>query len=220
VSSTLQPALLCPSPLLSTCSLLFPLLCPSPLLSTCSLLVPLLCSFLCLRCCGATSLSLSTLQSCSNIYSTMRGAPSNDKFCPTPPSLSIYSGTSGPLDTINTYVAEHLLRISTSAPDIDVVTFFRRYQAGFTVTAPDPVVSVCDLSRENGFSDFGRNVFNAFRTISCNESDPESAPDQMCPAYASQETSNCSMSFNLTSRNPSCYSVDPVISATLKASTC
>ena len=162
---------------------------------------------------------MSALRSCSNPYSIWQGAPSNDLFCPSPPSLSIYADSSGSLDTLNTYVAEHLLRTSTSAPDIDVVTFFRRYQAGFTVTAPDPVVSVCDNSRENGASDLGLTAFGLYRTFSCNQSDPVAVPDQMCLAYTNPDLSNCTLNYNLTSRTRSCYSADPFLTATLQART-
>lgn len=49
----------------------------------------------------------------------------------------------GILSSINTFVAQQVLMES----DKDPVVFFRRYQAGFSVTAPDPTYSVCNCQR-------------------------------------------------------------------------
>ena len=38
---------------------------------------------------------------------------------------------------------EHLIK---EARRLDPATFFRRYQAGFTLTPKDPVISICDCS--------------------------------------------------------------------------
>ena len=167
------------------------------------------------RCCKATDIRFSVLSTCTNPLTFSFAAPSNDLFCPTPPALSIYSTTSGLLDTINTFVAEHLLRTSTSTQDLDVVTFFRRYQAGFTVTAPDPIVSICDNLKTNGSSLLGRLAFGGLRSLSCNESDPTEA-DQTCLAYTSPVLTNCTLNASLTSRTPSCFSVDPITAGFLQ----
>lgn len=99
----------------------------------------------CLSCCTATDIQSSVLPSCSRPGSVF-GSVENSGFCPSPPSLSASdvgatATASGTLDAINTYVAEQLLIRSV---ELDQAVFFRRYLAGFTLAAQDPVFSVCN----------------------------------------------------------------------------
>ncbi len=99
-------------------------------------------------CCTATDILTSVLPSCSRPGSIF-GSVENGGFCPSPPSLSASdvgatATASGTLDAINTYVAEQLLIRSL---ELDEAVFFRRYLAGFTLAAQDPVFSVCNCQR-------------------------------------------------------------------------
>ncbi len=94
-----------------------------------------------------------------------------------------------------------------------MVTFFRRYQAGFTVTAPDPIGAFCDTVKMDGDSPSGQAVFGRLSTLSCNESDL-AEPDQTCPVYTSRAFTNCTAN-TLTSMNGSCYNIDPIIASLL-----
>ena len=64
--------------------------------------------------------------------------------CPAPPELDyedIYTNTTGPLDSDNTFVAEYLLRKATKrVPSV----FFQEVQAGFVFGYNEPMQKQCD----------------------------------------------------------------------------
>ena len=118
---------------------------------------------------------------------------SSESFCPSPPSLSLFANKSGRLDTMNTYVAEYLLRASL---ELDPIVFFRRYQAGFTITAQDPIVSICDCNNCTLFERLTIEMRNS------------SEPEDTCPVYLAEFSRKSNET--LCSNQPSCFSVEPL----------
>lgn len=113
------------------------------------------------------------------------------------------------LNSSNTYVAEHLIR---EAVRMDQAIFFRRYQAGITVAARDPIYSVCDCE-DSGVGDEDETgacaYLNALKPCdpaggNCSVYSYESA---QCPAEDEGEFSrNGSLCDRTDDR---CYAVDP-----------
>ncbi|XP_019852385.1 PREDICTED: ATP-binding cassette sub-family A member 3-like [Amphimedon queenslandica] len=102
----------------------------------------------CLNCCNATR---NRLPSCTNpryqiIDSNYPYTPASE-YCPVPPKVSLedYSDPVGPLDDINTFVAEHLLSLQDSDP-----SFYRTVLGGFTVSSRAPTHSVCGCEETEG----------------------------------------------------------------------
>ena len=108
------------------------------------------------------------LLSCTNpIYNYLSGLnpPFNSgQFCPSPPKLSYTAASatspSGPLESENVYVAELLLRVAT---DLTTDVFFRRFQAGFSLTVREPRHSVCGCTQPEDVCD-GTQYFSALNT--------------------------------------------------------
>lgn len=110
----------------------------------CCLTIPLiLCS-----CCQST-VSRDVLRSCSNpFFLTYPSSPSRSRLCPSPPKLSYTAASAsqpaGLLQSQNVYIAELLLRTAQEeTPDV----FFRRFQAGFSLTVREPPHSVCGCTQ-------------------------------------------------------------------------
>ena len=98
-------------------------------------------------CCNATE---SQLPTCSNpLFQTgtpyQASDPTSDTFCPTPPSVAVGSQETGPLDSMNVYVAEQLLRVSL---DVDPAVFFQQFVAGYVTHSPDSPYSTCACEDE------------------------------------------------------------------------
>ena len=151
----------------------------------------------CLTCCD----SINRIDSCTFPTSVYVSPPTNGSRCPSPPSLSLYSTTTGPLDTTNTFVAEYLLR---SASKLGAVPFFRTYQAGFTVAAQDPIISACGCTRIGGKSEKGCNLYQRLGLTPCNSL-------ETCPYYHYVSPFMCPIKqFNetLCRKTPICYSVE------------
>ena len=118
-------------------------------------------------CCNST-ISSNVLSSCTNpLYNYLNfGQPTRSQFCPSPPKLSYSAASSmpqpsGPLDSQNVYVAELLLELATDlTPDI----FFRRFQAGFSLTTREPRHSVCGCTQPNDVCE-GTSYFTALNTM-------------------------------------------------------
>ena len=53
----------------------------------------------------------------------------------------------GALDSETTFVAEDLMRF-IDQEDVDTVSFFRRYQAGYTITTRDPPYAACGCQND------------------------------------------------------------------------
>jgi len=125
----------------------------------------------------------------------------NSTFCPSPPTISLHSTASGPLDTTNTYVAEYILDLASKIG----AQFFRVYQAGFTVSKLDPMVEVCDCAKSDGKSLRGCSIFEYIGKNSCEK--------QQCSTYIYGIFHQCSrpLLFNETicTENPICYDVEP-----------
>ena len=68
-------------------------------------------------------------------------------LCPSPPPVTVGTQPNGAIDSENTFVAEHLLNLSTS---LQPSVFFGRFLAGFVMSSRDPPYSVCGCS--DGFS--------------------------------------------------------------------
>ena len=108
-------------------------------------------------CCNST-VTGDVLSSCSNpLYNYLNGInqPSRTQFCPTPPKLSYSAASasqqpSGPLESENVYIAEVLLRV---ARDLTPDVFFRRFQAGFSLTSREPPHSVCGCTQPDSVCD-------------------------------------------------------------------
>ncbi len=160
--------------------------------------------YVCLsRCCSASDPMKSSLSSCTH---PLQPSPTNnDNFCPSPPSLSLYSDTSGPLDTDNTFIAEHLLRLSTSVGEQDTGSFLRRYQAGFTIAPQDPLVTACGYDMANKWKTFqSSGPFDSLYPYPCNSTDfdcPTLVDGSLCPTNRS--------GMNLLRKNGVCFSVEP-----------
>ena len=149
-------------------------------------------------CCTA----LHQMPSCTYPTSINRFPSTNSSLCPSPPSISLHStAASGPLDTINTYVAEYILDVASKIGS----RFFRVYQAGFTVAKLDPIVDVCDCAKSDGKSIRGCSIFEYLGKRSCEV--------QKCSTYIYRIFRQCSrrLLFNETicTKNPSCYDVEP-----------
>ena len=105
-------------------------------------------------CCTST-VTGDILSSCTNpLYNYLNGIgqPTRSQFCPSPPKLSYSAASqpSGPLENENVYVAELLLR---TASDLTPDVFFRRFQAGFSLTTREPRHSVCGCSQPDDVCD-------------------------------------------------------------------
>lgn len=150
--------------------------------------------------------------SCSH-PANIRGSTNNNNFCPNPPSLDVSStlGTtlSGTLSSVNTYVAEYLISEAIAA---DPAVFYRQYQAGFTITEQDPILSVCGCGRDD------RNVPGSGICRVLDLVEPCGAIEN-CPVYSlpSQDCMNISMRPNLC-EGDSCYNVDATSSDFIKVS--
>ena len=94
------------------------------------------------RCCEATSAQLET---CSvPIY--QNSLANTEDFCPTPPVVSVGSQETGALDSVNVYVAEHLL---TVIEEVELALFFQQFAAGFVVHSLDPPYAACGDENED-----------------------------------------------------------------------
>jgi len=165
----------------------------------------------CLTCCD----SINKIDSCTFPTSVYISAPTNASGCPSPPSLSLHSSIRGPLDTTSTFVAEYLLRKSSKA---GAVSFYRSYQAGFTVASQDPIVSSCDCPRVNGISLKGCIVFQRLGLTPC-----YSSPGETCPRYHYVSPFQCptkQINETLCRKKPECYSVEPYSSDFLQNIAC
>ena len=148
----------------------------------------------CLKCCAAYRKP----NSCT--YPSTKYLPTA-KNCPSPPSLSLYSNTIGPLDTTNTYVMEYILRL---AKKIGAVPFFRTYQAGFTIARQEPLISLCDCAKVEGKSARGCSIFEGLQESRCNRNDP-------CPVFRVGFPGVCPLRpFNetLCRKEPTCFKSD------------
>ena len=97
-------------------------------------------------CCNSTA-TRNVLRSCSNPLFEFLGSPSKNFICPSPPKLS-YTAASvqqpqGLLESQNVYVAELLLQ---KAQDLTPDVFYRRFQAGFSLTVREPSHTICGCS--------------------------------------------------------------------------
>ena len=97
------------------------------------------------------------MKSCSNPLSLIFPFESftSGRFCPVPPKLSYSSlqksGPRGHLESDNIYIAEYLLRTADSIkPDV----FFRRFQAGFSLSYSEPSYSICGCNATQDICDF------------------------------------------------------------------
>ncbi len=148
----------------------------------------------CLKCCFAYKPE----RSCSSFYTWGR---SEDQFCPSPPLISLHSSTTGPLDTINTFVNEYILRLASR---IGFVRFFQTYQAGFTVSSQGPLIGVCDCERMDGKSVRGCSIFDVVQDRDCNRNP--------CPMLEVSSPNRCDLKpYNetLCGPNPPCYTIEP-----------
>lgn len=97
-------------------------------------------------CCNSTA-SRNVLRSCSNPLFEFLGSPSKNEICPSPPKLSYTAASAqqpqGLLESQNVYVAELLLQ---EAQRLTPEVFFRRFQAGFSLTVREPSHTVCGCS--------------------------------------------------------------------------
>ena len=160
-------------------------------------------------CCNATNIETSVFPTCSRPFTLFRPVGSNSDLCPTPPSLSISSETTGALDSLNTYTAEYLLN---QASEIDPLIFFHRFQAGFTLSAQDPIFSVCDCQRSVPNIPFsGACLFLDLPSVcdsigECPVYSLVTRPDQ-CPAINATSMLDCNGSL-CDAGSSDCYSVD------------
>ena len=133
------------------------------------------------RCCQSTTTdheSQNILKSCTNPLSLVFpfNSLTSGEFCPTPPKLSYSSFQKsiprGPLESDNIYIAEHLLRTAdTIKPDV----FFRRFQAGFSLSYSEPSYSVCGCNATQDTYNF----ISPLRTSSSGQC-PRYSIDQQC----------------------------------------
>lgn len=93
-----------------------------------------------LSCCEARRYQL---PSCSNpgfqqLCDVPNCAPDQTNFCPIPPKLTLedLENPDGPLDNMNTFVAEYILRNSDAS-------YFQNVLGGLTISRQEPVNSVC-----------------------------------------------------------------------------
>ena len=150
----------------------------------------------CLTCC----LAVNEMDSCSVISFFLPHQRTN-RFCPSPPSLSLYSSTTGPLDTTNTFVAEYILRLTEA---VGTIHFFQAYQAGFTIAAQDPIFSGCDCGKVQGKSSHGCTLLKELGTNPCHNNDP-------CPIYRYIHPKECpskQLNETLCRQKPTCYDVE------------
>ena len=91
------------------------------------------------------------------------------QFCPSPPKLSYGAASqpSGPLESENVFIAEVLLRL---AADLTPDVFFRRFQAGFSLTTREPRHSVCGCTQPDDVCEES-TYFSALSTGVDNETD-------------------------------------------------
>ena len=152
----------------------------------------------CFSCCN----SQYRINSCSFPTSFVSSLAGNFTSCPTPPFVSLYSNTRGPLSTVYTYVDEYILRLAeTTGQD-----FYRQYQAGFTTAYSTPKISGCDCIKANGKSTRGCSLFYELGTGSCDN-------EEVCPEFGLVNLVTCPLKpFNesgLCRTQPKCYSVEP-----------
>ena len=148
----------------------------------------------CLKCCYAYKKSSSCTYPSTKYLSTA-------KYCPTPPSLSLHSSTSGPLDTTSTFVMEYILRTAKSSGS---VSFFRAYQAGFTISYQEPDIKVCDCAKVDGKSVRGCSILETLNEKDCKT-------DLSCPTITMTPFGACPLKpFNQTicRKEPTCYKPD------------
>jgi len=142
------------------------------------------------------------INSCTFPTSFVSSLTGNFTSCPTPPFVSLYSNTAGPLATANTFVDEYILRLAEKVGQ----DFFRQYQAGFTTAYSSPTISGCDCIKANGKSIRGCSLFNELGTGSCE-------PKEGCSEFGLINLATCPLKpFNesgLCKTNPKCYSIEP-----------
>ena len=147
----------------------------------------------CLKCCFAFKKD----RSCSTFYTWTRP---EEITCPSPPSLGLHSSSTGPLETVATFVNEYLLR---TAERVGPVTFYRKYFAGFTIAAQNPIIYACDCQKVDGRAERGCQIFDSLQDTSCYR-DP-------CPLFQTLRSTFCKLRpFNETycRKDPACYKVD------------
>lgn len=160
-------------------------------------------------CCHSTA-SRNVLRSCSNPLFDFRGSPSLNEICPSPPKLSYTAASSqlpeGLLESHNVYIAELLIREAKSlSPDV----FFRRFQAGFSLSLREPSHSVCGCTQPD-------NVCTDSPYISALSTTGESANisrysfNQICAIAWSGFYLNlsCNEAWNVISNFPGCSDLD------------
>ena len=144
--------------------------------------------------------------------------PDIELFCPSSPRVSyqdaLLGSPTGALDSEGTFVAEYLMHLADSrvtGTEIDTASFFRRYQAGFTVTTRDPPYAVCGCQDE--VQETCQRAFQPFGEGSTEEECPyfqfnnESPPDS-CFICAS----GCSI--------PGCATVEGIAATFLQSNSC
>ena len=156
------------------------------------------------------------LDSCTNLLTQFNFFGGD--FCPTPPLVSINNYTrnpTGPLESTNTYVAEHLLR---EADDEDPADFFRRYQGGITITYRDPPFSVCGCSSNDQTC---RESFSCL-TDSLGDMCPTYLESDDCFSQQSCENSDLQCKdFSICDDTlPGCYNVDGASANNIKRLFC
>ena len=84
---------------------------------------------------------------------------------------------SGLLENNNTFIAEHLLRV---AKDLRPENFFRRYQAGFTLSYRDSPYTVCGCRGESNGQPNVCQFISPLQTSNTSVENPRYAINQLC----------------------------------------
>ena len=176
-------------------------------------------------CCCARS---QQLPSCTTSIPTSAYPTSAGNFCPAPPKLSFPPGSTpqGPLQDKATFVAEHLLSLSTQeGPTV----FFNRFQGGFVVSPRDPAFSVCSAPTPATTCPIIQKVSTVLQDVTCMEEDLAYSLD------LSLSNLTCACSRNISSLTTclppfctanglptlsSCYAMDGNPSACLQGLSC
>ena len=167
------------------------------------------CTYCTIRCCQATFAQLAT---CSiPIYQNSPDMAAI--FCPTPPAVMVGSQETGALDSINIYVAEHLLNVSE---EVELALFFQRFAAGFVIHTPDPPYAAC------GDVDVNISCKNLVPARTSFQIRPEFLTTSLDPTLPCRSEINVTMNDDCDQLSPSNWSssYDPLLEACIATYSC
>ena len=132
------------------------------------------------------------------------------QFCPTPPKLSVedYENPEGPLDDINTFIADYILRQA----DSDTASYYQNFLGGFTIADEEPAYSVCGCEDDEETCQASlRQVELMNRGIELEESPPVPAVPVFCDDNITTLTEALGINASLSSSSNTTLAQPPMV---------